>query len=331
MPKILVIGSNSFSGSSFIKFILEKSYFDTNDIFAISRSDEQISPLNPSKWPNKEFNFFRFHLVDDINEIIAKVNQIKPNFIVNFAAQSMVAQSWDSPEDWFETNCVATVKLHNYLRNSDYLERYIHISTPEVYGNCNGSVNEDCKFDPTTPYAVSRAASDMSLKIFFEAYQFPVITTRAANVFGPGQSLYRIIPKTILSIMKNEKLKLHGGGVSKRSFIHIDDVSSATYLLMKKGKEGETYHISTEELISIKSLVEKICSFMNVDFDKHVDIDKERLGKDMVYDLDSSKIKKALSWYPKISLDDGIKQTISWIEENFDILKDESDVYQHKR
>jgi len=331
MSKILIIGSNSFSGSSFIKYLLLNNKYDQDQIFGMSRSENIIKPLHPALWPNKNFNFFKFHLVDDLKEIIKTIDKIKPSVIVNFAAQSMVAQSWDYPEHWFQTNCVSTIQIHNFLRNCDFLDKYIHISTPEVYGNCSGKVNEDYQFDPTTPYAVSRAATDMSLKTFFKAYKFPVITTRAANVYGPGQSLYRIIPKTIFSILKNEKLMLHGGGVSRRCFIHIDDVSNATFELIKKGNIGETYHISTDELITIRSLVEKICDEMNVDFKNYVEIGEERLGKDMIYHLDSQKLKNQTNWSANICLDDGIHETVDWLKSNFNILKNQSSEYKHLR
>jgi len=330
MDKIVVIGSNSFSGSSFIKSLLSAKK-NVYEIHAISRSIQPIEALHPATWPKKDFKFYQLHMVDDIKKIIDLIDNIKPPYIVNYAAQSMVAQSWDVPEDWFETNCVATVKLFNYLSKAKYLKKYVHISTPEVYGNCVGSVNEKTPFNPTTPYAISRAAGDMTLKAFYEAYNFPFILTRAANVYGPGQALYRIIPKTIYSILNKQKLKLHGGGVSERSFIHIDDVSSATLSLILKGKIGETYHISTEQLISIKRLVEQICNTMNVDFNDIVELDDERLGKDMIYDLDSTKIKKEIKWRSLIELTDGVNQVVEWMTSNINILNTVNSNYIHKR
>ena len=214
---------------------------------------------------------------------------LKPDYIVNFAAQSMVAESWQYPADWFMTNTVSTVKLHDHLRQCDFLKRYVHISTPEVYGSCSGFVKEDFALNPSTPYAVSRAAADMSLRTFHAAYQFPVVTTRAANVYGPGQQLYRIIPRTILFILLGRKLQLHGGGVSTRSFIHMKDVSDATWRIMLNGDNGHTYHISTNEVVSIRELVERICKKLNVNFEDHVEMVGERLGKDTAYHFDSSE------------------------------------------
>ena len=254
MLKLLVIGSNSFSGASFVDFALSQNV----DVTGMSRSSEPVDAFLPYKWgQHGRFHFLQLDLNRNLPEIVAWIQKEKPEYIVNFAAQSMVAQSWDKPQDWFMTNTVSTVALHNALKGCDFLKRYVHVSTPEVYGSCPGSVKEDFPFNPSTPYAVSRAAADMSLRAFYAAYQFPVVTTRAANVYGPGQQLYRIIPRTILFILLGRKIQLHGGGASTRNFIHMKDVSDATWRLMLNGNNGDTYHISTPEVISIRELSRK--------------------------------------------------------------------------
>jgi dTDP-glucose 4,6-dehydratase len=199
-----------------------------------------------------------------------------------------------------------------------------------VYGTCTGFVKEDNPFNPSTPYAVSRAAADLSLRSFYQAYQFPVVSTRAANVYGPGQQLYRIIPRTILFILMGKKIQLHGGGHSTRSFIHMNDVSDATWKIMLDGKSGDSYHISTNEVISIRDLVEKICQRLNRPFEEHVEVVGERLGKDAAYHLDSSKIRQELSWKDSINLDQGLEECIAWVQKYFDVLKDQPHNYIHK-
>jgi len=329
-PKILVIGSNSFSGSFFVNYLRENNF---SDIYCISRSDEPINALAPHQWPiSGSYSFKKLHLVHDFDALKEYTNKIKPSYIFNFAAQSMVAESWNSPEDWFMTNTVGFAKLLKLLNGSDYLDKYIHVSTPEVYGNCEGSVDESFPFNPTTPYASSRAAADMLMKNFYEAYSFPSLSTRAANVYGPGQQLYRIIPKTIFSILKKEKLTLHGGGISTRSFIHMKDVSAATLSLgLKKGLIGETFHISTDDFISIRSLVEMICKKMGVLFDDFVEIGEERLGKDLNYQLSSKKLIAEIGWTPQISIEDGLSETVEWLTNNFEQLKDIDPSYHHKK
>ena len=167
-------------------------------------------------------NCFTFHKIDinnDFKKIIELINEYKPEYVVNFAAQGMVAESWLNPTHWYKTNILSQVRFHDELRKLESLKKYIHVTTPEVYGSTNNAwISEDHRFDPTTPYAVSRAACDMHLKSFFKAYGFPVVFTRAANVYGPGQQLYRIIPRTLLSAKTGKKLELHNGRSFNKKF-----------------------------------------------------------------------------------------------------------------
>jgi len=323
---IYVIGSNSFSGATFVSYALGRGA----RVIGSSRSAEPHDAFLPYKWGNHaRFEFHHLDLNTDLPRIAQLLHDEKPAYVVNFAAQSMVAESWAHPGDWFQTNVVSTVKLHDELRKCEFMRRYVHVSTPEVYGSCTGFVKEDFAFNPSTPYAVSRAAADMSLRTFHAAYGMPVVTTRAANVYGPGQRLYRIIPRTILYILLGRKLQLHGGGRSTRSFIHMQDVSAATWEVMMRGTNGETYHISTAEVVSVRELVERICRKLDVRFDDHVDIVGDRLGKDAAYHLDSSKVRE-LGWSDHILLDDGLDDCIAWVRSNLTALANESHDYVHK-
>lgn len=327
METIVVVGSNSFSGASFADFALAQGA----RVVGVSRSSEPIAAFLPYKWhDHARFSFHQLDLNNDLPAIMALIRELEAGYVVNFAAQSMVGESWQHPADWFMTNAVSTVRFHDELRKCDFLERYVHITTPEVYGSCTGFVKEDFAFNPSTPYAVSRAAADMSLRTFRAAYGFPVVSTRAANVYGPGQQLYRIIPRTILFVLLGRELQLHGGGVSTRSFIHIRDVSDATWNVMKNGRVGDTYHISTNEVISIRDLVEKICARMGVRFEDHVRVVGDRLGKDSAYHLDSTKLRTELGWQDRIGLDQGIDECIAWVRDNFDALKAQPYDYVHK-
>lgn len=329
--KVCVVGSNSFSGANYCKFLLEQGY----EVIAMSRSPEPVDALLPYKWVGveklKQLTFHQLDLNNDLLAIEQLLDKEKPSHIYNFAAQSMVGQSWEFPEHWFMTNAVSTIKFHNVLRQKDYMDRYIHISTPEVYGSCSGFVQEDHVYNPSTPYAVSRAAADMSLKTFFDVHQFPVISTRAANVYGEGQQLYRIIPKTIMCILLGQKLPLHGGGHSERSFIHMDDVSDATLKIAEKGEVGSTYHISTKETVSIRSLVKMICEMMQVEFENVCEVTDDRPGKDAAYLLDASRLRNTLGWQDKVSLTEGLERTIKWASDNFEVLKTQSSTYIHKK
>ena len=328
MKKLLVIGSNSFSGANFINMTLTKGY----EVYGVSRSQQLNKVMLPYLKNNNasKFRFSQICLNQDFDKLKLIIKEEKFEFIVNFAAQSMVGQSWDIPEDWMNTNVVSISKLANFLREQKSLKKYIHVTTPEVYGSTNGWVKENYNYNPSTPYAVSRAASDMIFRIYSKEFSLPVVFTRAANVFGPGQQLYRIIPISIYNILTGNKIKLDGGGQSTRSFIYMDDVSEATLLLLENGSSGETYHISTKKIISIRELVEIICDNLSVRFDEFVEVSDERVGKDNTYQLDSSKIRKEIEWKEKTDLEKGIQKTISWIKENLDDLKKIEHKYIHK-
>ena len=323
----LVIGSNSFSGAAFVHYLLNQGH----GVIGISRSEQPHPVFLPYVSDNQDqFSFFQLDLNTDLDEIMDLINERKPKYVVNFAAQSMVAQSWDYPDHWYMTNTVSMVQFHDHLRRCDFLKKYVHISTPEVYGNCSGLVSENVNYEPSTPYAISRAAADMSLMSFYKAYNFPVVFTRAANVYGPSQQLYRIIPRTILYFLLGRPLELHGGGHSVRSFIHINDVSDGTYKACLHGNPSEIFHLSTSENISIRALVEKIAKKMNVSFDDHVKIVGERLGKDGAYLLDNQKAKSELAWCDTIGIDQGIDETIQWVTQNIEVLKAQVMDYVHK-
>jgi dTDP-glucose 4,6-dehydratase len=327
----LVIGSNSFSGSHFIDYVLKKRHLT----IGVSRSNEINSVFLPYKnnINKKLFKFYKFNLnnKNGIRFIIKIIKKYKINLVVNFAAQAMVAESWEFPLDYYNTNILSQAELHFELLKIKNIKKYVHVSTPEVYGSTKSIIKENINYNPSTPYAVSRAACDMHLMNLFKNYKFPVVFTRSANVYGPGQQLYRIVPKTILSSISNKNMQLHGGGISKRSFIYITDVADATYKICLKAKSGEIYHISSNNVVKIKNLVKKIFILTNGSYKKFVKIGKERPGKDQLYFLNSNKLKKKIKWKSKISLDNGLKYTIDWIKKNYKCLNNISDIYKHKK
>jgi dTDP-glucose 4,6-dehydratase len=310
--KFLILGSNSFSGAT----MADRLAAEGHDVLATSRSEEAHPAFLPYKWQARpgRVRFARIDLNHDLSELKSLLSSERPTHVVNFAAQSMVGESWQNPDHWMMTNVVSTVRLHELLRNYDGLERYVHVTTPEVYGSTDGWVTETAPFNPSTPYAVSRAAADMSLRTYFANYQFPVVFTRAANVYGPGQQLYRIVPRTIVAAVGGEKLKLDGGGKSVRVFIHMSDVAYATSRIARSGRLGEAYHISGHEPVSILTLVETILNLLGKSFEDCVEIAPERPGKDTAYMLETSKLRNELGWRDTISLERGIDDVIRWAD-----------------
>ena len=302
-------------------------------VFGVSRSAEQQTVFAPYRWDKETPKNFQYQTLDinsDLEDLGIILNRFQPHYIINFAAQSMVAQSWDFPEHWINTNVLAITNLINILKDYDGLEKFIQVTTPEVYGSTLMKIKEEAEFQPSTPYAVSRAAGDMMLKLYHEQFGLPVNFTRAANVYGPGQQLYRIIPRTILACFTGQKLVLDGGGDSERAFIHIDDVSSAKLAIAQSKLIGETFHISTDDFLTIRMLVEKIIDMTAATFEDVVILGKERLGKDQAYFLDSTKLRKSLGWANTVSLEQGIEETISWVKDNLQFLRTQEIRYVHK-
>ncbi len=328
---IFIIGSNSFSGSNFINYLLDKNFF----VVGISRSKENKNIFLKYK-KNKNIKNFKFYKAD-INKnfsLIKKLlNKYKPSIVINFSSQGMVNESWNSPLDWYITNFLSTVKIVNFFLKKKYLKKFINFTTPEVYGDNKKKLNENTFFNPSTPYALSRASADTHMKLMNKYKKFPIIFTRAANVYGPHQQLYRIIPKTIMMLIKRKKLPIDGNGLTFRSFIHINDVNNALYKILQHGKIGETYHISTSNYISIIDLVKKIIKIFKKtkNYNKYIFYKKDRIGKDEFYKLSSKKIIKNLKWKPAVNIDDGIKDVIKWTQKNNKILVKSKLTYKHKK
>jgi dTDP-glucose 4,6-dehydratase len=328
MQKVLVIGSNSFSGSDFIDLLLET---DKYEVIGVSRSPEKSVLFLPYKRRNsKHYRFFQTDLNKDLDRLFTIIDVFRPDYIVNFAAQSEVAPSWEHPHHWFQTNAVALTLLANRLKDLKFLQRYVHISSPEVYGTCEGNIKEDAPLNPSTPYAASKAAGDLSLFTFYKNFQFPLVMVRATNVYGAHQQLFKIIPRSAIYLKMNKTIELHGGGVAIKSYIHIRDVSRGELAIMEKGRLGEIYHLSPDTGVQVRDVVQTICKKMNAPFDKAVKAVAERLGQDKAYTIDSSKARTELGWKPLITLSEGIGQTVQWIEANIESIQKESLQYIHK-
>ena len=325
MIKILVLGSNSFAGSCLVDYLLKKNF----KVFGISRSDEN----NIKYKKNKKIKNFRF-IKADINKDLIKIEKIidknKFKLIIDFIGQGMVAESWDNADQWFKTNVYNKIKLIDILSKKKFLKRYIRISTPEVYGSSKYKIRENSNFNPSTPYALTHSTIDQYLKLSFEQNRFPYVVLRFSNFYGETQPMYRIIPKTIVSIMNGKKLPLHGGGNSLRSFIYIDDFCEAIYKAISKSKSGEIYNISSDELVTIKNLIKRICLKMNKKISEVVYNEKDRLGKDQKYFMNNTKAKKYLNWKNKINLNKGLDRVIDWQILNKKILYKLKTHYKHK-
>lgn len=328
MKRLAVLGSNSFAGSQFVNAALDANY----QILGINRSAEQHSMFLPYHFHHNKlaYTFRQLDINHDFSELFALLQSWQPEVIVDFAGQGMVAESWQQPQQWYQTNIVAKVRIHQFLADKPWLKRYIRISTPEVYGSCEHLIDETAAFNPSTPYAVSHASIDMSLMAYYRQYDFPVIFTRFSNFYGSGQQLYRIIPRTIIYAKQQKVLDLHGGGKATRAFIHGQDVADAILTCIDKGALGQTYHFSTDDFVTIKELVENIHRQMGVDSSALSRVTQDRPGKDLKYLMSDSKAREELAWKPRVQLDEGIAQCIHWVESHWQALQKQPLDYIHK-
>jgi len=329
MKRVLVIGSNSFSGSDFVDLLLEKNEYE---VAGASRSPEKSELFLPYK--KRKSNHFRFLQVDlnsNLPELERFLDSFQPEYIVNFAAQSEVAPSWENPDHWFQTNAVALTRLANMLKTKKYLKKYVHISSPEVYGTCSGTVLESAPLNPSTPYAASKAAGDLSLFTYFKNFDFPLVMIRATNVYGAHQQLFKIIPRSAIYLKTGKTIELHGGGVAVKSYIHIRDVSNGELLAMEHGMPGEIYHLSPDQGIQVKDVVSILCQKSKVPFESAVVAVVERVGQDKAYVIDSTKARKAFGWKPRISLEEGLSKTVDWVHANIDEILKQPLTYVHQK
>jgi dTDP-glucose 4,6-dehydratase len=293
MSKWLVIGASSFTGKHFCEYLRG----------------------NGNKVEEKSLRFW--------------YPETDHDYVVNFAALNVVAPSWEYPIEYMKVNTSFVPQMARYLQPIKRFKRYIHISTPEVYGSTSGLVKENHPFNPSTPYAVSRAAAEMMLNCYHKQYGFPVMFTRSCNVYGPGQQLYRLIPKLIACIKSGVKFPLEGNGHSVRSFLHVSDVCSAIYRVANQGTVGEAYNITSPLSCSITGLVQIVCDLMGKRPEDVIESSPERPGKDAAYRLDDTKIRR-LGWNDEMDLVPGIKSVVNWMDKNWDTLKDQSLEYAHR-
>ena len=316
MKKILILGSNSFSGNHLSAYLLKKEFS------IIGCSYSKISPkrFNPileiEKKKQKKFFFYQININKEFSKLKKIILVHKPPIIIDFLGQGMVAESWIEPAVTFETNLISKIKLYNFLEEKKFLKKYIKISTPEVFGSAKIKNSKYNLYNPSTPYALSHSSVETYLRLLDKQFAFPFIISRFANFYGPYQKLYRLIPLAI-HMAKNKKVfQLHGGGKSRRSFIYSYDFCNAIYKMIIHGKAGNTYHFSSKEYLSIREVVKKIYLKFNLNPEKYIKNTKDRLGKDKDYRIFDQDTRNSLNWDNKYNFEDGLNRIIQWYKNN---------------
>lgn len=275
----------------------------------------------------KGYEYHAYHVTYEHAELLDLLDRIKPEVIINFAAQGEGALSWKSSWRYFETNCVGLTRLSEALGKRDWLERFIHIGTSELYGSVERAVDETYPIKPTNPYAVSKAAFDMHLECVRDVLGFPMNIIRPSNAYCPAQRLHRVVPKAVVLGLQGKKLPLQGGGVVRKSYFHARDLARAIYLVSEKAPLGAIYNCGPKEPITIRALVEKTAQALNIPFDHLVEMAPGRQGEDACYWLDSSKLERDTGWRQEISLEQGLAEMVDWGRAYLDKLKDQPTDY----
>lgn len=325
---IVVLGANSFSGQDFVDLLLDDP---AHRVIGVSRSPERSALFlrYKSRPALPRYRYVQADMNRDMDSLLAALDRERPDAIVNFAAQSEVAPSWEHPEHWFETNTVALARLVNHLRRRDYLKRYLHVSSPEVYGTCENRVDESAPLNPSTPYAASKAAADLLLSVYHKQFGLPLLTARPTNVYGARQQLFKIVPRTAIYLKLGRTIELHGGGQAVKSYIHVRDVSRGLLAILKDGRLGAMYHLSPDSGVAVKDIVRRLCERMGKDFTGATRAVAERPGQDKAYVLDSSRIRTELGWSPRIDIDGGLSEVIDWMEANWGEISRSPFDYKH--
>jgi dTDP-glucose 4,6-dehydratase len=328
MTTVVVLGANSFSGQDFVDLLLDDPAYR---VIGVSRSAER-SDLFLKYRTRSDLSRYQYHRLDlnrDAGDLLALLDREQPEAIVNFAAQSEVAPSWEHPEHWFQTNTVALARLVNHLRRQKYLKRYVHISSPEAYGTCVGRVTESAPLNPSTPYAASKAAADLLLQTYARQFGFPLLTVRATNVYGARQQLFKIIPRSAIYLKLGRRIELHGGGRAVKSYIHIRDVSRGEKLILERGQVGQIYHLSPDQGVEVREVVRLMCERFGQRFEDATCTVAERPGQDAAYVIDSTKARTELGWQPTVPLAVGLGEVVDWVNEYWHEIQTQPLEYRH--
>ncbi len=304
------------------KYLLEQK--ETELVLCIGRNSVKNTAFTLNLGKNdKRYVFKPCHIVYEQDFLFEYLDHYKPDFVLNFAALAY-ATSWDKSFRYYDTNVTAVSKICEHLSSKSYLKNFLQIGTSELYGSVNKPVDENYPINPTSPYSVSKLAADMHLETMFKVKNFPMNIIRPSNGYGPGQLLYRIIPKCAYMLLNGQKFSLEGGGRVKKSFMHCRDIARAIYSILHKGKLGETYNAGVDEPISMKEIVEKIVKYLDMKYDNVILETKGRIGEDAQYWLDSTKLFNQTGWKAEISIDDGIKDTVNWVRDNLKKFENEN-------
>ena len=349
MGKVYIVtGGSGFIGTNFIRFMLVNGFAER--IINLDKLTYAGNPQNLLEYDNdKRYAFAQGDICDQ--ELVQELFILhKPDVVVNFAAESHVDRSIDSPGDFVKTNISGTyVLLQEALRyyrslNNDQQSRFRfhHISTDEVFGSLEEDrfFTEETSYDPSSPYSASKAASDHLVRAWQRTYGLPVIISNCSNNYGPYQFPEKLIPLMIINCLNEKPLPVYGTGENIRDWLFVDDHCDAIHTIIEKGEIAETYNIGGNNEIQNIDIVKTICNLLDnirpsenlKSYQELITFVKDRPGHDFRYAIDSSKLQNKLGWTPKETFEMGIRKTIDWYLDNKTWWQDiQNNTYRQER
>jgi len=313
--RLLVTGAAGFIGSNFVRQLLSGAYpkHTTTSVTVLDKLTyagvrANLDPVGDSP----RYRFVQGDICD--GDLLA---QLIPGHdaIVHFAAESHVDRSISGASDFVRTNVLGTQKLLQAAVNAG-LERFVHVSTDEVYGSIEqGSWSEEFPLAPNSPYSASKASSDLLARSYFRTFGLDVVITRCSNNYGPYQFPEKVIPLFVTNLMDHLPVPLYGDGLNVRDWLHVDDHCRGIVMVLDQGRTGEIYNIGGGTELTNKELTYRLLEAMGAD-EEMIRRVEDRKGHDRRYSVDITKISEELGYAPQVDFSAGLVETIAWYRDN---------------
>lgn len=316
--RFLVTGGAGFIGSAVVRYLLDQT---EHEVGVIDKMGYVSDIRNFNKF-HPRLRFWEFDLKEAyvLKEI---VRSFDPHYIMHLAAESHVDNSISSPSLFIESNITGTFNLLEAARYcAPNLIKFHHISTDEVYGDladrdeADSLFREDDKYDPSSPYSASKAASDHLVSAWHRTYGLPVVITNCSNNYGPYHHPEKLIPKVITNALQAKKIPLYGNGSQIRDWLYVEDHARALFTVVTQGKIGDKYNIGGHNEKTNMEVIRVILDELGINFSDAIEYVRDRPGHDLRYAIDSTKIQKDLGWIPLETFESGIAKTVKWYLDN---------------
>ncbi len=327
--RILVTGGAGFIGGCLVRRLLKDSDANVFNLDKCGYASDLVNLKALEKIQRHSLLKIDLFHSEDTNQAVAFAD---PDFVFHLAAESHVDRSIEGPGNFLNSNVIGTFNLLQAIRShweklpTDRQEtfRLLHISTDEVFGSLDdsGFFFEDTPYNPRSPYAATKAASDHLVKAWGHTYGIPVVMTNCSNNFGPWQFPEKLIPVVILKALVGESIPLYGDGKNIRDWLFVEDHVDALLLAASKGSLGKKYCVGGNSERSNEEVVRTICDLLdsripdNKPHERLIKYVSDRPGHDYRYAIDSTKIKEELSWYPRNTFQKGLESTVDWYLNN---------------